>query len=106
MKLTWISATPGWECERSYDLLNAVSRILPISRTDVHTQMVELPPLWRPLGKYQRETPFRTGIRRALTQAIPLVMNEALPARLKTALQALVELDPDVSEAPKLGCAG
>lgn len=64
--------------------------------------MTVIGPLWTNFSSSGHQTPFKVGVRRALVEAFPLVMNDAMPARMELALEALVALDPvGVTDQPR-----
>lgn len=59
--------------------------------------------IWIPRSDRKRETPVGSGICRAMTQAFPLiVVDDALPVRMKAAIQALKDRDVLTSEDRRL----
>lgn len=61
--------------------------------------MIDSSRLWTSLQDDERETPVGSGICRAMTQAFPLiVVDDALPERMKAAIQALADCEILTSE--------
>lgn len=67
--------------------------------------MIDFSGIWTPRVGQERETPFGAGIRRAMGQAFPLAADDALPERMKAAIQALADLEPVIPADQLLGSA-
>lgn len=67
--------------------------------------MIDVSGIWTPRANWERETPVKSAIGRAMTQAFPLAADDALPERMKEALQALADLELVIPENQQPGSA-
>jgi hypothetical protein len=67
--------------------------------------MIEASRIWTPGVGQGATTPLQTGAGRALIGAFPVVVNDALPERMREALLALADREPVTVEDRQLGSA-